>query len=270
MEVKCEQFKDELVSLVYPDEPKSSELEAHLKSCSSCQIDLGEMQQVISFFQKLPDPLPPAHLTEKVFSRIAPQGLLEKIKHLFLHPAYVGLTVFCLTLAGSILYQRYIIKPTYDQLTDRRGAVISAPVTSTASVNSEAPMAQPVAYQSNFRMVGWQPTQRFIEDLDRPVLRHTDLVSLEQASIEAVASFKHQLAMRHMLDGEYEKAHVVLESITDHYLNYTHWEQAVLQHMRLMKKMGRDDDMKHDLARLREYAMATPAVVQQAEMEANY
>ncbi len=266
MQSGCEQFKDELVSFIYPDEFRSEELKTHLKSCSQCQEELKTLSSVSLLYKKLPDVNPPAYLTDKIFSRVGPKvSFIEKIKVLFLHPASVGLTVFCLTLAGSFLYQRYVNRP------ENFALKTSAPQPSISenSIPSGA-VAQSVAYPSNFRMVGWQAPVHFVEDLDQPVLRHTDVSSLEQASIESVAAFKHQLAMRHILDGDYEQAHALLENITDNYLNYSHWEQAVLQHMRLVKKMGRTYEVKRDLDRHHEYAMATPEVIQQAEMEANY
>ncbi len=251
----CEQFKDELVTLIYPDEAQSPELQDHVKSCSACQSELKSFSFVSSLYEKLPDLNPPVHLTEKVYQQISPKvGFFEKLKVLFRHPASVGLTVFCLTLAGSLTYQRFVSKPT-------------AQVAQLSNNDS----GRNLTYQpGNFRMVGWQAPVHFVEDLDRPVLRHTDVSSLEQQSIESVASFKHQLAMRHILDGEYEKAHALLDNITDNYLNYSHWEQAVLQHMRLVKQMGRTYEVKRDLDRLHEYAMATPDVIAQAEAEANY
>lgn len=265
MVAPCEQFKDELVSLIYPDEATSPELQSHLKSCNACQADLKSLSSVTQLYKKLPDINPPAHLTEKVYSKISPKvGVVDKLKALFLHPASVGLTVFCLTLAGSLTYQHFVSKPSSD--------VAQRDSLPSAGTNYNG-LAQPVSYaptHGNFRMVGWQAPIHFVEDLDKPVLRHTDVSSLEQASIEAVASFKHQLAMRHILDGELEEAHAILENITDHYMNYSHWEQAVLQHMRLVKKMGRQNEVQEDLDRLHEYAMATPEVIQQAEMEANY
>ncbi len=256
---ECEQFKDELLTLVYLDEPKAPGLEVHLQGCSSCQQDLQELSSTVSFSHRLPDLNPPPHLTDKIFAQIAaPKSLKERIRLLFLHPASVGLTVFCLTLAGSFMYQRY-------------SKEVPAPVAqnekNTRSNNLlAASMYQPVAYQPNsFRMVGWQPTLRYVEDLDRPMLRHADLGSLEHASLEGLASFKHQLAMRHIIDGEYDKAHVVLNNIANNYMDYSHWEQAVLQHLKLMKSMGRDDDMRTDLSKLQEYAMATPDVIRQAQ-----
>jgi len=269
----CEQWKDELVSLIYPDESKSPELLAHLQSCGSCQKEIKDLGSTLSFSHRLPDLFPPPALTEKVFQKIAkPENFFEKMKRAFLHPASVGLTVFCLTLAGSFAYQRYAGHAPSAPLALR---VASSPSPSTSSEEgslARGPL-QTVAYPpsyGNYRMVGWQPALHLVADLDRPVLRHTDVGSLEQASIEAVASFKHQLAMRHILDGEYDKAHEVLHNIADNYMNYSHWEQAVLQHMRLMKKMGRQDEMRNDLARLQEYAMATPEVINQAQMEVNF
>lgn len=259
---QCEQLKDELVTLIYPDEPKSPVLESHLKSCTSCQQDLKSLSFVAEVYEKLPEVYPPSHLTEKILAQISSRpSFLEKIKVFFRHPATVGLTVFCFTLAGTLLYQRYVSSPT--QIAQKEPSS-STPSTSVATVSN----FQPFANQAGFRMVGWQSPVRLLEDLDRPVLRHTDVLSLEHASIEAVASFKHQLAMRHIVDGEYEKAHMVLDNIADNYLNYSHWEQAVLQHMRLAKRMGRGDEVQKDLNRLREYAMATPELVRQAEMEA--
>lgn len=256
---ECEQFKDELLTFIYPDEPKAPGLEVHLQICNSCQKSLQELSSLVSFSRRLPDPHPPAHLTEKVFAQIAaPKSFRERIRLLFLHPASVGFTVFCLTLAGSFMYQRFSKAPL---------APVAQNEKSAPSENSlAASMYQPVAYQPNtFRMVGWQPTLRYIEGLDRPMLRNADLGSLEHASQEGLASFKHQLAMRHIIDGEYEKAHVVLNNIANNYMDYSHWEQAVLQHLKLMKSMGRDDDMRTDLYKLQEYAMATPDVIRQAQ-----
>src|SRR5262249_41010586 len=126
---------------------------------------------------------------------------------------------------------------------------------------------QPVAFNPNIRMVDWNPVPRMIPDLDRPVLRHTDMASLEQASIESVAAFKHQVALRHMLDGEYDKACQVLDGVIDNYLNYSHWDQAVLLHISVMKKLGRQNEIQRDLNRLREYAINNPELLSEAERE---
>ncbi|GEM_PF-2108298 len=269
METQCEQFHDEMVSLLYPDEAKSLELEVHFSACFACQESLKELQKVRGVYQKLPDVFPSSSLSEKVLAKMTPQrSFTDILRALLLHPASVGLTVFCLTLGGSLFYQRFLSKP--EGISQAPSLSHSTPLASGGS-NTAMPLSQEVAYQpGGYRMVGWQPQARLIEDLDRPVLRHADVASMEQASIEAVASFKHQLAMRHILDGEYEQADRILDSITDNYLNYSHWEQAVLQHMRLMKKMGRENEMKRDLARLHEYALATPDVIRQAEMEFNH
>jgi hypothetical protein len=110
-------------------------------------------------------------------------------------------------------------------------------------------------------MVDWNPMPQLAEDLDRPVLRHTDLPSLEQATIESICAFKQHVAMRHIMDGDYAKADQLLDAITDNYLSYSNWDQAVLMHMNLMKKLGRTQEIQRDIARLREYAMASPEVL---------
>lgn len=264
MALQCEQFKDELVTILYPDEIVSPALQDHLRTCVDCEDSLKDFRSVVNLYEKLPEVSPPAFLTDKIFAKIqAPKSFSEKFKAFFLHPASVGLTVFCLTLTGVFLYQRYVSGP-QDTLVSQNK--VSDLGTARPAENVSLPMAYQPA--GNYRMVGWQSPVHLMEGLDRPVLWHTDVTSLEHASIEAVASFKHQLAMRHILDGEYEKAHRVLDNIADNYLNYSHWEQAVLQHMRLAKRMGREDDVQKDLSRLREYAMATPEVIQQAELEA--
>lgn len=267
MSQECLQLKDELVTLIYPDEAKSPELEAHLASCTECQEELSSLTFTSLIFKGLPDLSPPAHLSEKVYARLQKKpSFLHQLKLFFLHPASVGLTVFCLTLAGSMGYQKYFSEHSLAPVAENQAKTVE----SLSDFKSVMGLNQPAVYRPNFKMVGWEPPMRFVEDLDRPVLTHTDTGSLEQASIEAVASFKHQLAMRHIVDGEYEQAHVVLNNIANNYMNYSHWEHAVLQHMRLMKKMGRDEEMKKDLGRLQEYAMATPEVIRQAQEEANF
>ncbi|MFO1519706.1 MAG: hypothetical protein U1F57_08620 [bacterium] len=270
MTVRCEEVKDELVTLLYEEEGQDA-TRGHLRECSSCQDAFESLKQVQNLFQKLPDREVPAHLTDRVFDRIAEiqegkKPAIGWLKKLFLHPAYVAVFVFVFTLSGTLLFKRYFSGPNGSQVAvgDSRSSMGQNPFEEKKEGASVAPVAASYG-MPNVRMVDWNPMPRLIPDLDRPVLRHTDLPSLDQASIEAVASFKHNMAYRHIMDGDYAQADKILDSITDNYLNYSQWEQAVLQHMQIMKKLGRQDEIKRDLARLREYAQVSPDALARLE-----
>jgi hypothetical protein len=259
----CQQIQDQLIDFLYEEEKVSPELKSHFHECVACQKSLEELSQVKNLYQKLPLVDPPYAVSEAIFSRIAKPKLtpFEWIGRLFTHPAPVAIMVFVLTLGGTYLFKRYL-----------PGSLPGTQVAVQEKVSAEAPsiaeMSAPTVTNSYLRMVDWNPGPQLIPDLDRPVLKHTDVTSLEQASIESVCAFKHQIALRHILDGDYAQADQMLDSIIDNYLNYSQWDQAVVQHLQLMKKMGRPQEVKRDIARLKEYAMASPDVIAQAELVA--
>ncbi len=89
----------------------------------------------------------------------------------------------------------------------------------------------------------------------------------EQVLAEEIAAFKHLHALHYLWDEEYEKAHQLLADLIEQDLNYSRWDEAVLQHIHVMKKMGRTHEAKRDVARLREYAHMSPDSISQVESE---
>jgi len=257
--MNCEKFKDELVVLLYEDEVSSPELQIHLAQCNHCEKTLQEFKSTQTlFYRNLPDVYPPAHLNEKVLKLIQPKNSFwKRLSVVFLHPAAVGFTVFLVTLGGALYFKNELPSLRFRQelagAFDANGsfAVKNNPAVKGAFLN--------------YRMVDWNSTLSLIPDLERPVLRHIDVAGIEQSTIEAVASFQHQIAMRHIIDKDYAKAEQVLGQLINQHLEYSHWGQAVVQHMNLMKSMGRMDQVSHDLSYLKEYAQASPELIAQAE-----
>lgn len=246
--MNCQSIQEKLIDFLYGEEENSSErafLEAHLSSCSDCSKSYQGYQTVKNLYKNLKDLPAPAHLTEVVFSKIEQEkyplkGFFQKFSSFILHPAMIALLIFSVT-AGVTYFVKglYPSKPESD-LAMKEGRV--------------------------FRMVDWETHSELSPGLDRPVLKTAELPSLEQASTESVASFKHQRAMHYMVDGDYQKASEVLGALIENDLNYSRWEEAVMQHLELMKKMGRSQEMKKDLARLKEYASANHDLIAHAEL----
>jgi len=264
MPTECELQKDAMIEALYGEKGMDPSLQGHLHQCPDCQEAFKGYEGLRSLYQALPDREPPPHLTDKIFSKIEQgaeplPGFFAWVGRWLLHPASVAAMVFTLTLGGTVLYRRQ-----FSSTQDPRVALSPVP-----EKRSEGPseLSPPPVVGSYLRMVDWNPSPRLIPDLDRPVLRVADVASLEQASIESVASFKHQVAMRHILDGEYDKAGRVLDGVIDNYMNYSHWDQAVVMHLSVMKKLGRQDEVRRDLKRLREYAMSNPEFVSQVERQ---
>src|SRR5262249_2049540 len=148
---------------------------------------LQSYQDVRTLYQSLPDREPSFELADRVLSRVS-EGVLPRvgvmawISRFWLHPATVAAFVFTLTLGGTLLFKRF------HSVSTRQSQVAVSEKTTVAPsepAGAGAPLGfQPVAFNPNLRMVDWNPVPRLIPDLDRPVLRHTDMASLEQASIE--------------------------------------------------------------------------------------
>jgi len=258
--MNCENFKDELVALLYEDEVSSPELQIHLAQCADCESTLQSFQSTQAlFYRNLPDVYPPAHLNEKVLKLVEPKiSLFKRISAAFLHPALVGLTVFTITLGGALYFKNEL--PTL-RLGSQQTHEAFGPAGSFSVQNSPAVKNAFL----NYRMADWNTALSVIPDLERPVLRHVDVAGIEQSTIEAVASFQHQIALRHLIDKDYARAEQVLNQLITQHLDYSHWGQAVVQHMNLMKSMGRMDQVSHDLSYLKEYAQASPELIAQAE-----
>jgi len=262
MTTRCEDVQDQLVSLLYEGEPSDPAVKDHVRQCPQCSATLQSYQQVQSLFQSLPEVNPPPHLTDAIFEKVSArprEPLGAWLSRFFLHPASVAVIVFVLTLGGTLIAKKYY--PWLPRDNSQGTAVAVKDSGSSSPAADVIPAARPHFVRANLRMVDWNPMPTMIPDLERPVLKTTDTPSLEQASIESVAAFKHHIALRHIVDGEFSKAHEILDSIAENYLNYSQWERAVLLHMSLMKKLGRTEDIQRDVARLREYAMTSPAVL---------
>jgi hypothetical protein len=274
MQKSCELIQDQLMDLLDEANKGNPRLQVHLRECTDCRNAFQSYQDVQNLYKSLPDREPSIELADRVLSRVSeagsPQvGVLAWVSRVWLHPATVAAFVFVLTLGGTLLFKRfYPFSTPQNQVAVNEKTAEIGPAGPVKEMKGEEGLSvQPMALNPNFRMVDWNPVPRLIPDLDRPVLRHTDVASLEQASIESVAVFKHQIALRHILDGEYAKASQVLDGVIDNYLNYSHWDQAVLLHISVMKKLGRQDEIRRDLNRLREYAMTNPELISQAERE---
>lgn len=274
MEKNCEIFQDDLVTLLYEGETVEQGLNDHVKKCPSCSRTLEDYRRLQGLYQTLPDSNPPSALSEKVLSRLSRPRLVfwgsfsrwTASRRWLAHPAVVAVSVFLITLGGTFLYKKFF--PSFPQGTS---VALKSPTPSFLirgdSVEEMLPVAMAPALNPNLRLIDWNTMPQLDPTLDRPVLKHANMTNLEDAAIEAVASFKHQVAMRHILDGEYTQACKVLDSVIDNYFNYSHWEQAVLLHISVMKKLGRQNEIQRDLNRLREYAMASPDAIAMIESE---
>ncbi|MBF0492435.1 MAG: hypothetical protein HQM15_06610 [Deltaproteobacteria bacterium] len=265
---ECLQYQNELVTLLYEDEGLKPDLKNHLKDCAPCQLELENLKQTQSFFSLKQDVFPPAQLEQKIFEQIAQKNKSNwSFFRLFLlHPATVAVSVFLLTLGGTLTLKKNYLAP--QQIA--RQELVSAPVIqgaqkSIVSSELEAPDLDSNFAKVSYRMLDWNPLPRLTPDLDRPVLKYTSLGSLEQSSLEAVSTFQHQIAMRHILDGDYQQASQALLQVIDRDERYSQWEQAMMLHLLLMKRMGQQQEIQRDLNRLKAYAYARPELLQKAE-----
>ncbi|MBL7685507.1 MAG: hypothetical protein JNK65_05680 [Deltaproteobacteria bacterium] len=256
MKNPCEKYQDEMLDCF--EGPLSTELLSHLKNCINCGKLLQSFKQVHQIYKTLPDLNPPAYLDQKILTYARSAELRaasktpfwESLRGWFLHPAVVAASVFVITLGGVQVYKKLSFNTSSSEVAG--GQKDSSAQSYASSELSPNP---------RLRMVDWNSAPRLIPDLDRPVMRSVDLASIEQTSVDSVAGFKHLLAMRHIMDGDYERAHQLLASIADRNLDYSQWQQVVMLHMNLMKKLGREEDVQRDLARLKEYAVAVPAEI---------
>ncbi len=252
--MNCESIQDQLVDFLYEESFKANEsLKIHIENCPNCLKSLESFKLIQSAFHHLKDPQLPPHLTAAVIqeiekSPVVSESVFLKLKQFIFHPAFVALFVFSLTLGVSYFAKDYF-------KSNPQTAFLTAP-----SETRNFPLT--------VRMVDWNENPRVDADLDQPVLKTAELSGLEQASIESIASFKHQIAIKHMMDGDDQKASQILESLIENDLTYSQWDQAVFQHLQLMKRMGRNQEMKKDIARLKEYASAQQEVIARAEMMA--
>jgi hypothetical protein len=263
MSNSCESIQDELVGLLYEGEETSPSVKEHLRQCNQCSATLQSYQKVQGLYRSLPELSPSPRLTETVFERVStpPKSafFIQWFRWIFLHPASVAVVVFVLTLGGTLYVRKYF--PWFPRDNSKQTAI---------ALKSEAPSAEGMVaspsaslspmVRSNVRMVDWNPMPHLEADLDRPVLKQTDLPSLEQATVESICAFKQHIALRHIMDGDYAKADQILDGIIDNYLNYSNWEQAVVMHMNLMKKLGAPRKSNVASPRLRECAMPSPVL----------
>lgn len=251
--MNCESIQDQLIDFLYEESFEENEsLKSHIENCPHCSKSLESFRLIQSAFQNLKDPQLPPHLTAAVIqeiekSNVVSESVFSKLKHLIFHPAFVALFVFSFTLGVSYFAKDYFK---------------SNPQTAFLSTPMER------SFPLGVRMVDWNANPRVDADLDQPVLKTAELSGLEQASIESIASFKHQIAIQHMMDGDDQKASQILGSLIENDLTYSQWDQAVFQHLQLMKRMGRNQEMKKDIARLKEYASAQQEVIARAELMA--
>ncbi len=236
MNSSCESIQNALIDFVGESEGMLPELQLHLKSCGGCRDVLKVFQSVHSSYQKLPEIEVPPHLSQKTLStliglssqakdHVERAGLFSRLSSFLLQPGLVAAVVFIMVLGGVSFYR------------DR--------------ISPSPQMAQ------NFTSIPPLSPQEDITDLEASVLAHADLATLEQVSTDGVAAFKHQLALRHLMDGEDLQASQVLHNIMEQDLDYSQWEQVVKLHMKLMKKMGREAEYQKDLLRFREYAVVS-------------
>ncbi len=240
--------------------------QSHLKTCSSCYSLYQDYQLVHQRFESLPEIDVPPALSLKVLSQLEiphkKSGFFsEWLNRLILHPVSVAAVVFVFTLVGVYVYQGYLSSPSSNSVAQQTLGVSPNPDV------AYAPAPMPTARFSNFHMSDWNPNLRLIPDLDRPVLSKVDVSNLDQATTEAVASFKHQLALRHMIDGDYAAVCGILDQVVENDMNYSQWDQAVILHMRVLKKLGRTEEVKKDLSRLKEYALASPEILSEFEVQ---
>ncbi len=262
---ECTQYQNDLVSLLYEDEVLEPKAKAHLESCSPCQLELKNLQKTQSFFSVKYDAFPPVQLEQKIFEQISNKNKSRWsfFKNFLLHPATVGVSVFLLTLVGTLSLKKNYLGVHEIALVDSNS--VSNDSTSANPSESEAPNLESNYAKVSYRMLDWNPLPRVTPDLDKPVLKLTSLGSLEQNSIEAVSTFQHQIAMRHLMDGDFQQASQALNQVIDRDQRYSQWEQAMMQHLHLMKQMGQEEGIQRDLARLKSYAYATPELMQKAE-----
>ncbi len=252
--MNCESIQDQLVDFLYEESFEENEsLKSHIENCPNCSKSLESFRLIQSAFQNLKDPQLPPHLTAAVIqeiekSHVVSESVFSKLKQFIFHPAFVALFIFSLTLGISYFAKDYF-------KSNPQTAFLTAP-------------AEERNFPLTVRMVDWNENPRVDPDLDQPVLKTAELSGLEQASVESIAAFKHQMAVKYMIDGEDQKASQLLESLIENDLNYSHWDQAVFEHLQLMKKAGRNQEVKKDIARLKEYASAQQEVIARAEMMA--
>lgn len=249
--MNCESIQEKLLDLLYEEESADLPLlKEHLATCSSCSADFDGLKAVQNTYKALKDPLLPSHLTQAVLQEFeqtesSANSFFAKWTSFVLHPAVAALLIFSLTVGVSYSVKDYFKKNQQ-----------------TALVMPEEISSPPFLV----RMVDWSSDPKVLPDLDRPVLKTAELPSLEQASVESMAAFKHQRAIHYITDGDDQSASKLLSAVIENDLNYSHWDQAVVQHLALMKKMGRHQEMKKDLARLKEYASMNQEMIARAEL----
>lgn len=264
MNTSCQPIQDQIVTLLYEEELVPLELECHLASCASCSQVLEQHQRVQAVFSRLPPLRPPVFLEDRIFAQLKTpsQKLRGWFQKLFLHPAWGAAFFLILALGGFQWLRHSPPNPGIGPLV--RHGHLADPAILSSSGGQESGFTFVANVQERLIDVDEMKLSP-LPDLERPLIQKTDLSSLEQSSNESVSSFKHQFAIRYMLDGEYDKACALLDQLIESNFDYSLWSQAVFDHLNLMKKMGKKEEMKRDLARLKEYAMTNPDLVRMAE-----
>src|SRR4030042_6381940 len=111
--MKCNDFQQKLSD--YIEGIISSEeqalIEAHLKSCSTCNESLANMKRTMSYARDLDNIEPPAWLREKVMSRIKTEtepkkGFLQKL----FYPLHIKLPIEAVAVVFIAVTALYIFK----------------------------------------------------------------------------------------------------------------------------------------------------------------
>jgi len=264
--LNCENTQNAL--LEHTRSELDSSLSSHLRECPPCQNFEKSFQFVNQNYQKLNDVYPSAALCNQILESLKPKlSLLEQIKHFLLHPAVLAFNVFVLTLLGTYFFQHS--PSVQDQASynlSNSQTISSSPQTAVQDLPSVAAIP---ANKTNFRFVGTNLNPTLKANLEKPLLLAQDLNQMENISMESIANFKHQIAVKHLMDGDEEKASAILGEVINQNLNYSHWELAVIQHLAIMKKLGKTEEVQKDLARLREFAMTSSGMIEEAERVSN-
>ena len=111
--MKCNDFQQKLsdyIEGIIPSEEQAL-IEAHLKSCSTCNESLANMKRTMSYARDLDNIQPPAWLREKVMSRIKTEtepkkGFLQKL----FYPLHIKLPIEAVAVVFIAVTALYIYK----------------------------------------------------------------------------------------------------------------------------------------------------------------